>query len=276
MLSLKKIIDWAVPDTIDELVFEQRNKTYGAYDLRKSYATFMSRGMLIAMLLCLLLFVVFVIRLKDDNEQIYMYDPVDLPVDMYEPPQLETPKIKGQQEVEVELKTPDDESTPTKVVRNEVEIIPSETKNQEPKSTEPEKQTQAGTTSGTKDEGSNDGSSDKGTSSVTSTGVVSVPSVMPSYPGGKQALLKFMKDNVDYPYMAKNLGIEGTVMVQFVVTENGDIADIKVIKPLGAGCDEEAVRVIQLMPKWNPGLLRDKPIKVRFTMPVTFNFNKKS
>lgn len=95
----------------------------------------------------------------------------------------------------------------------------------------------------------------------------------PSFPGGQNAMYKFLGKGMDYPSKARRMGIEGKVFVQFVVNTDGSVSDVKVIKGIGAGCDEEAARVINSMPKWTPGKQRGVPVKVRMFIPVYFKLN---
>lgn len=93
---------------------------------------------------------------------------------------------------------------------------------------------------------------------------------MASFPNGEVELQKFITSNVVYPQMAKETGVSGTVYVQFVVEPDGSISNIKILKGIGAGCDEEAVRVVKKMPKWKPGKQRSKPVRVYFNLPIRF------
>lgn len=88
--------------------------------------------------------------------------------------------------------------------------------------------------------------------------------------GGVSAFFKFFSKNMKYPNQARRMGIEGKVFVQFIVDKDGSLTEIEVIKGIGAGCDEEAVRVLLLSPKWNPGKQRGKPVKVRMVLPIDF------
>jgi protein TonB len=92
----------------------------------------------------------------------------------------------------------------------------------------------------------------------------------PAFPGGDGARMKFLQDNIKYPQMARESGIQGTVYVTFVVERNGNVTDVKILRGIGGGCDEEAVRVVQNMPKWEPGKQRGKPVRVQFNMPIKF------
>ncbi|MGK7392993.1 MAG: energy transducer TonB [Candidatus Cyclobacteriaceae bacterium M3_2C_046] len=93
----------------------------------------------------------------------------------------------------------------------------------------------------------------------------------PSEPaGGWDAYYKFLKENMKYPAQARRMGIEGRVFVHFVVERDGSITDVEVLKGIGAGCDEEAIRVIKAFPKWNPGKQRGRPVRTRMHLPVIF------
>lgn len=92
----------------------------------------------------------------------------------------------------------------------------------------------------------------------------------PSFRGGDEARIRFLQENMKYPQMARESGIQGTVYVTFVVERNGSVTDVKVLRGIGGGCDEEAIRVIQAMPSWIPGKQRGKPVRVQFNMPIRF------
>ena len=94
--------------------------------------------------------------------------------------------------------------------------------------------------------------------------------VMPEFPGGEQAMMKFVAENVQYPEEAKEKEISGRVLVSFIVEKNGSINEVKVMKGIGGGCNEEAVRVISAMPKWKPGKQEGKPVRVSYMMPITY------
>ena len=92
----------------------------------------------------------------------------------------------------------------------------------------------------------------------------------PAFPGGEKALMDWLHKNLKYPPVAQENGIQGRVLVQFVVNKDGSIVDPKVIRAVDASLDKEAMRVVQAMPKWTPGRQRGKAVRVRFTLPVTF------
>ena len=93
----------------------------------------------------------------------------------------------------------------------------------------------------------------------------------PEFPGGTAALMKYLGDNIKYPRMAREMGSQGRVFLRFIVGKDGSIANVEVIKSSGdKSLDDEAVRVVQAMPKWQPGKQAGRPVNVKYTLPVNF------
>ncbi|MFH2096004.1 MAG: energy transducer TonB [Bacteroidota bacterium] len=99
--------------------------------------------------------------------------------------------------------------------------------------------------------------------------------VQPEYPGGVTAMTEFIIRNIKYPDEAKKNGVMGKVIVSFVVKSDGSVADVKAFKGIGSGCDEEAVRVIKLMPEWKPGTKDGKAVDVEMKLPIEFRLDEK-
>jgi protein TonB len=93
---------------------------------------------------------------------------------------------------------------------------------------------------------------------------------MPAYPGGDQKLMEFIAKGIKYPQIARETGIQGRVFVGFVVEPDGSVSNVKVLRGIGGGCDEEAMRVVKSMPKWKPGKQRGKAVRVSYMLPVNF------
>lgn len=93
---------------------------------------------------------------------------------------------------------------------------------------------------------------------------------MPQFPGGDVALARFLQKNLRYPMVAQANDISGKVYAQFVVDKNGAISDIKIVRGLDESCNEETIRILKLMPKWNPGMQNNKACAVYFTLPIHF------
>lgn len=95
----------------------------------------------------------------------------------------------------------------------------------------------------------------------------------PEFPGGQAAMFQYLAKNLKYTKAAREIGIQGKMLVSFVVWKDGSIGNIKILRGLGAGLDEEAVRVIESMPRWKPGNQNGKNVNVEFNMPVLFTLN---
>lgn len=102
--------------------------------------------------------------------------------------------------------------------------------------------------------------------------IFTVVEVMPEYPGGVNEMMKFLAENIKYPTAAKENGVSGKVYVSFIVEKDGLISDITILRGIGAGCDEEAIRVIKMMPKWKPGTQRGQAVRVQYNVPIKFTF----
>lgn len=100
--------------------------------------------------------------------------------------------------------------------------------------------------------------------------IFTVVESMPEFKGGMAKLYSYLGNNIKYPVMAKESGIQGKVYVTFVVERDGSITDVRVLRGIGGGCDEEAVRVVSGMPGWTPGKQRGKPVRVQYNLPVRF------
>lgn len=95
--------------------------------------------------------------------------------------------------------------------------------------------------------------------------------IMPQFPGGEDKLLRYIMKNLHYPHEAAENGIMGRVYVTFNVTKTGEIENVKTIRNIGGGCDEEAIRVVKNMPAWSPGFQDGVPVKVQFVLPINFS-----
>ena len=100
--------------------------------------------------------------------------------------------------------------------------------------------------------------------------IFTVVEEMPEFPGGMAKLADYLAKNIKYPQLARESGIQGRVFINFVVENDGSVTNVKVMRSLGGGCDEEAVRVVKSMPKWKPGKQRGKPVRVSYNLPVNF------
>ncbi len=100
--------------------------------------------------------------------------------------------------------------------------------------------------------------------------IFTVVEEMPEFPGGQGALLQYLSKSIKYPVIAQENGIQGRVSCSFVVEKDGSVTDVQVLRGVDPSLDKEAIRVITAMPKWKPGKQRGKPVRVKYTVPVTF------
>ena len=96
---------------------------------------------------------------------------------------------------------------------------------------------------------------------------------MPEFPNGQEALMLYIAKQVKYPPEAKKAGAQGRVFIGFIVEPDGSLSDFKVLRGIGYGCDEEALRVAKSMPKWQPGIHRGKAVRVQYLVPVNFKLD---
>jgi protein TonB len=100
-----------------------------------------------------------------------------------------------------------------------------------------------------------------------------ISEVMPEFEGGLSKFYDYVGKSIKYPKQASRMSIEGKVFVQFVIDKDGGLSDLKVLKGIGGGCDEEALRVLKESPKWKPGKQRGRPVRVKMSLPISFKLN---
>jgi periplasmic protein TonB len=100
--------------------------------------------------------------------------------------------------------------------------------------------------------------------------IFDIVETQPNPPGGMSGWNKYLSDNLKYPTQARRMGVEGTVIVVFVINTDGSIQDVEVLRGIGGGCDEEAVKIVKAAPKWSPGKQRGKPVRTRMRLPIRF------
>jgi len=245
-------------ESMDEIVFAQRNREYGAYDLRKRYKKNVSKSLIVALII--LIFTAgapFIMALKnrgqkniiDETIQANLMD-VKAP-DEEPPPPPPPPPPPEQMEAQVKFTAPLIVDT----VDEKVEIATTE-------------------------EIINTSTNEEVVEEVVETNAVIqeeeevinfyVIEEKPGFPGGEEAMIKWISANVKYPEIAKENGITGKVFVQFVINKEGKVTDVQVIRGVDPYLDKEAVRVVSDMPAWTPGKQRGKTVKVSFQLPINF------
>jgi len=266
----------AMEKSLNDIVFENRNKSYGAYDLRKGYGQTVQRAVVmgVAFFLLLVMFPKLYARLTpdpkpDDVAWLVEVNPVNIkmeeppvPLAKEEPAPVQktvkalTPEVLPDNEVEIEELPPVVEdlqnaqpSTATVDGAENIDVIAPPVENA------PAPKAEVAGVEMRRDE--------------TFTHVEQSP----QYAGGNEAMSAFLRKNLKYPRPASQAGVQGKVFVQFTVGSDGKIENATALKGIGFGCDEEAVRVVKMMKDWMPGKQAGVPVRVRFTLPIAFQLD---
>lgn len=261
--------DMAYSD-MDDMVFEQRNKDYGAFMLRKVYR----RHILVALLVSMGIFAFamglpwIIDAFKGPEEVVELPTRIVSIADLAPPPPIED--VPPPPPPEFKMPSPPQETIkflPPKVTEKEVpeeEEMPTieEVKNAPVIGTE--------TIEGPGEIVFEEPPAEISVAKEPEPAIFTVVEQMPEFPGGEKALFEFLGKHTRYPVSAESLGIEGTVYTSFVIDANGKISNIEVQRGISKDCDKEAVRVIESMPAWKPGKQGGRPVAVRFILPFRF------
>jgi protein TonB len=248
---------------MDEIVFEHRNKTYGAYILRKLYNKNMNRALLLAVIILLaglaypLASSYYAQKRANYIEKVANAEFMDMdkPKEEAPPPPPPPPPPAAELQQKVKFVAP---VVTTEEVVEDVDIF-----NQD-------ELAQTGNVAVDVQEEVAVEAKEEVIEVEEAKPVFTIVEEMPSFPGGEAERNKFLAENIVYPQQATENGIQGTVYVSFVVDSKGNVTDVKVLRGIGGGCDEEALRVVKMMPQWHPGKQNGKLVRVLFNMPIYF------
>lgn len=262
-----------------DILFENRNKAYGAYELRTNYARRAKKAMTGIVLFSIMLASVPLIAglieappvhhppQFTDSLVIHSYEaPPELPAIAPQPEPVSVPEANTNPTLPVDIVDADDIKEP--VVRDPTPSNPT---------INPDGNGKPGL------HPMDDVGGGGGGGNVPVADVITDPEMtyesfdiaqQPEFPGGEDALMEYLSANIHYPKPALNNNVEGKVTIGFVVNKDGEIEDIKILRGLGYGCDEEAMRVIANMPKWKPGKNNGKPVSVYFNVPLVFELRQ--
>ncbi len=254
-----------------EIVFEGKNKAFGAYELRKNYNKRIGLSLLIGV--SIILFLVFLPQIIEAltpaeevmTETIIDYDATVLetpPEDPNEPPP--PPPAETQAPPPMQAST---EFVAPEATNEQVDEVPTQ---EDLAVSNPGTENQEGAFDGVP-EGVDHGTGN--TAGIVQEEIFTYVEEMPSFPGGDAKLRKFLADNLKYPEQAKRFGVSGRVVVEFIVGKDGKIKEQRIVKGLGYGLDDEALRVTKLMPDWTPGKVGGKSVMVKFQLPILFTLN---
>jgi periplasmic protein TonB len=255
---------------LKDIVFEGRNKEYGAYALKSLYNKYVSLSTTGAILLFSLiasypLITAFFVQ-EDNNDKstgtvrVITLENIftEIPADKKD---LQIPKTNSPKTPSIKFLVPD--VKPDALVTNEV--IPTQ---EELLGNNPGTETVEGNSNGIDLIEENIELIE--TNNEATETVYNWAEEMPKFPGGETELRKFFTQHLVYPEIAKRAEVEGKVILSFIVDKNGNIIDVEVAKSIGAGCDEEAMRVLNIMPRWIPGKQNGNPVFTRINIPVVF------
>jgi periplasmic protein TonB len=248
-----------------DLVFENRNKAYGAYQIRYSYEKTTARALIIAVVaFSLLVSIPVIVHFLSSNDGADTDTTTEVVVDLKEPPPLDKNEPPPPPPPPPPPTIETVKFTPPVVVDRELE------EEEQPPPQEKLSETNVGVTTQEGEEGATElppevvGDPDEGK-------VFTYVEEMPTFPGGEAAMYDYLRTKIKYPAMARENNITGRVYINFVVDKDGVIKDVKVLRGIGFGCDEEAVRVIKSMPSWKPGKQNGRSVPVSYNMPINFS-----
>lgn len=261
--------DWlnVVYEGRNEVVFANRNKDYGAYEIRRNYSRYLFNALLISICAVALSVAVPVLvnlisasadEFSVPRDVVINFEPPPLDKNEPEPPPPPPPEQPVMEQLKFTLPIVTEEEVP------EEEIPPTEEQLVE---TNVGEKTQ---------EGDPDALiiAEEGTGVIEDNTVYDLVAIQeqPSFPGGDAEMLRFLTNNIKYPQQEKEMNISGKVFITFVIDKDGSVTETEVYKSLkgGPNCDREAMRVVKMMPKWSPGKQNGKPVKVRYILPIHF------
>ncbi|MEI6898244.1 MAG: TonB family protein [Bacteroidota bacterium] len=250
-------------ESLEEIIFENRNKEYGAYSLRKNYMNHVLVAIFIAVLFVgsaltypLVMSPDQVVPIKGDTIVISVepFNKIeDEPLKLVPPPPSEPVSHAEDLAYKVPIVTDEPIETANTLIPENTGVsdpipvtTPGDFNDPEPVKSEPV------------------------LPPAEKPEPVMIVQEMPTFPGGDIAMKNFLQKHMKYPAEARELNIQGTVYLRFIVETDGSISDITVLRPIGGGCEEEAVRVVKSMPNWNPGKQNNRAVRVRLSLPVKF------
>ena len=263
------------PLSFDEIIFQARHRAYGAFDLRRHYRPTLTRSLGIGVGL-------FLLALAAPALYDHLWPKQSL-LNRQSMKEVTFTKL-AEPPTEVPIPLPPVEQLPTvNTVRNLPPVVMPEADVVEDNLPPTTEQLQNATSGPETAEGTGD-------EVVISPPEAATPTVMeklvelevksdtpftvveqqPEFPGGLDGLRTFLGKNLNYPRMAASSGVSGRVYVSFVVNTDGSLTDIQVLKGIGFGCDEEAIRVMQKMPHWKPGKQSGRAVRVKYNLPISF------
>lgn len=260
-----------------DIIFANRNKAYGAYQLRRDYPKYLGRALFIGLGLIILFFAAPLI-MQAVGGLLPKEKPMDVVVELGPPPDIDPNNPPPP--------PPPPPPTPPPPTRSTVKFVPPVIKKDEEVQEEEQKAVDEILDKkediGTEDKKGNDEAPPSDVAAPSLDPVIEAPKQVektyemfdiqkePSFPGGLAEMYKWLNKNVEYPEMAKESGTSGQVVLTFVVGRDGGISDVTIVKDIGGGCGKSVKSTVEKMPKWSPGEANGHPVKVRYTLPFKF------
>lgn len=257
-----------------ELVFEGRNRAYGAYELRRSSAVRHNKAMLIILIVAVIAFslpALLKIVMPEHVAKEVMTEVTTLS-------QLPPPEVKSDAVKKVAAAPPPPLKSTIKftapVIKKDTEVREEDEMKTQEEVTQAKVAISVADVHGNDEENGADIADIKEIAPDPGTEVpFTVVEQMPQFPGGTNEMMKFIQKHINYPAIAAENGIQGKVYLRFVVLPSGEIGHVEVLRSLDPSCDKEAMRVVKMMPKWIPGKQNGNAVSVYFTLPIAFKLS---
>lgn len=262
-----------------DLVFDGKNQSYGAYQLRKDTGKRNLKALITMFLIFAAIAAIVIAKVSIDNYIASRNAAIETDVELQSLAEKKEAKVERKEEPQIE-------KIEVEKVKSSVAFTTPEIKKDEEVQEDQEMKSQdelaatntaigAFTVEGNDEEAgevlkAKEVIAEPEPPKVEETKVFDVVEEMPQFPGGQAALLEYLAKNIKYPVVAEENGIQGKVIVTFVVERDGSITDVKVVKSVDPSLDKEAARVVKSMPKWQPGKQNGSAVRVKYTVPVQF------
>jgi protein TonB len=262
-----------------DLVFEGKNQSYGAYQLRKDTGKRNLKALITMFLIFAAIAAIVIAKVSIDNYIASRNAAIETDVELQSLAEKKEAKAEKKDEPEVEKIEIERVKSSVAFTVPEIKKDDEVKEEQEIKSQDELQETNtaigAFTVEGNDEEAgevlkAKEVIAEPEPPKVEETKVFDVVEEMPQFPGGQAALLEYLAKNIKYPVVAEENGVQGRVIVTFVVERDGSITDVKVVKSVDPSLDKEAARVVKSMPKWQPGKQNGSAVRVKYTVPVTF------
>lgn len=257
-----------------DLVFEGKNRSYGAYDMRQTSGKRHTLAFII-----IVIFAAFMAVLPTLIETVKSYTIRDVMSEKTQLTDLKLEDLVKEEDIIRQQEAPPPPLLKSTIKLTEVEITEEnieegqELKSQE-EITSSKTQISVKDIKGTDEEHGIDIADLEEHKVIVEEKPFTTVEQMPQFPGGEDELMRFILGNLRYPSVAKEVGIEGRVIIRFVVSKTGDVTNVEILRGLDPSCDKEALRVVKMMPNWIPGKQNGRSVPVYFTLPIVYRLQK--